>query len=153
MASWSAHATVERLEATGSDALVVRFDVRTAAGSLTAAFDVRTGDPAPLALPAGTPDEVDLPAGWQALSTAAAGDRALVVAALRAPNGGRSTRLLHVGPHGVSTLGCPRPHETPFAAGGALYTAWADGDAIRWGRWTALDPGRAPGRPRPRPPR
>ena len=148
LGSWMTHTGIERLEATGSNTDVVRFDLETETGDESLALDVLTGEPAPLALPMPSPTEVDLPDGWVPLEAATNGTQTLTLAVLRATNGGLSKRLLWRDDTGVISLGCVRPTEMPFVAGGELYTAWAEDNVVYWGRWTVVESGgKRPGRP------
>lgn len=146
--SWRTHTAIDDLIATGSRDATVRFDLSTETGAVSLALDVLTGEPMPLPLPLPRSDEPWMPDGWFPLDWASTGDATLSVGILRATNGGTSKRLLWTDSSGVTSLGCSRPHEAPFAAGGELYTAWAEGDTVVWGRWVPVDEGgRDPGRP------
>ena len=99
-----------------------------------------SGEPAHAgaALPVGPAPDVlgpdDVPGRVASWAVSSSGP-ALAVLHVEELGGLDMRRLVHVDADGVTPLGCLRRSEEVFAAGGSLWSAWRDGEVVRWGRW------------------
>lgn len=123
---------------TVDDALRVEF-LDDAGGRSVSYVDPWTAELRPVGLPVSPPDPPDPPLGTTSDRWAATDDAALLVVEAVAPNGGVAERLVYRDAAGTTRVGCVRPGEQPFAADGALWSAFADGDTLRWGTWSSHD--------------
>lgn len=99
------------------------------------AVDRATGEELPLE-PGLLPELSDaIQAGFREKSRATLGDVDLVTARAQASDGGAARRLYLDGPDGIVPAGCAENQEVAFTVGDSFWTAWVDGDTVRWGTW------------------
>jgi hypothetical protein len=77
----------------------------------------------------------ELYGAMRVLSWASTGEAELFVVQARAANDGLARRLIHRDDRGTTSLGCPRAQEAVFVADGRVWSAYAEGDTVRWGYW------------------